>query len=158
MRFMPINGYAPGNYMGKCMACNGTMFNVDKRAIRCVECAFGETPVFVFGSNLAGRHGRGAALFAKDQRGAELGKGIGYQGNSYAIPTKDGALRSLPLETIRKHVDEFIGFARAHPELTFQVTAIGCGLAGYQPADIAPMFKDAPANCIMPFEFIGKVQ
>jgi hypothetical protein len=135
------------------------MFNVDKRAISCVSCAFdGEIPVFVFGSNLAGRHGRGAAIFAKDHRGALLGAGIGYHGNSYAIPTKDGALRPLPLEQIGRHVHNFIQFALAREEKTFQVTPIGCGLAGYSPRDIAPFFRDAPANCILPFEFIGLVQ
>jgi len=110
-------------------------------------------PVFVFGSNLAGRHGKGAALFAKQHHGAVYGQGVGLQGSSYAIPTKDGSLRTLPLEVIAVHVAEFLAFATARPELTFQVTPIGCGLAGYGPAQIAPMFVRAPTNCVLPAEF-----
>jgi hypothetical protein len=111
-------------------------------------------PVFVFGSNLAGRHGKGAALFAREHRGAVYGQGVGLQGNSYAIPTKDERLRTLPLDLIRGHVDDFKRFAGEHPELTFQVTAVGCGLAGYRPEQIAPLFADAPANCLLPEEFV----
>jgi len=107
--------------------------------------------IFVFGSNLAGRHGAGAALFARDCHGAEYGRGVGLQGYSYAIPTKDERLRTLPLDVIRTHVEWFIHFARfCHPELTFNVTRIGCGLAGYTDAQIAPMFAAAPANCVLP--------
>jgi hypothetical protein len=109
--------------------------------------------IFVFGSNLAGRHGKGAALDARQRHGAIYGQGVGLQGNSYAIPTKDEQLRTLPLETIQGYVEQFKAFARQHGELTFQVTAIGCGLAGYQPKQIAPMFADAPDNCILPEEF-----
>jgi hypothetical protein len=109
--------------------------------------------VFVFGSNLAGRHGKGAALFARQNHGAIYGQGTGLQGQSYAIPTKDENIRTLPLDRIKPYVDEFIAFATAHPEMTFQVTAIGCGLAGYKPAQIAPMFADAPSNCQLPDEF-----
>lgn len=112
-------------------------------------------PVFVFGSNEAGRHGAGAALFAQQYHGAVLGQGEGLHGNSYAIPTKDRHIKTLPLSIITTYVNHFKEFATAHPELTFQVTPIGCGLAGYTPADIAPMFKDSPANCIMPAEFGG---
>lgn len=104
--------------------------------------------VFVFGSNLAGIHGAGAARFAVENHGAKYGQGIGYQGNSYGIPTKDKAIRTLPLSAIAKHVDVFIAFAKEHPLLTFQVTQIGCGLAGYQARDIAPMFVEAPDNCL----------
>jgi hypothetical protein len=109
--------------------------------------------IFVFGSNLAGRHGKGAALFARTRRGAIYGQGEGLQGLSYAIPTKDGSLRSLSLDSIRQHVERFIAFARQHPELQFQLTAIGCGLAGYRPWDIAPMFENAPATVELPPEF-----
>ena len=112
-------------------------------------------PVFVFGSNLAGRHGKGAALFAKQHHGAVYGQGIGLQGSSYAIPTKDGSLRTLPLAVIAGHVAEFLVFAADHPELNFQVTPIGCRLAGYVPAQIAPMFVQAPTNCVMPAEFLA---
>ena len=116
-----------------------------------------ETPVFVFGSNLAGRHGKGAALFAVQQRGARYGQGVGRQGNSYAIPTKDAKLRTLPLEEIRVHVAFFLLYAREHPNLTFQVTPVGTGLAGYRHEDIAPLFAGAPGNCQMPREWKGLI-
>lgn len=106
--------------------------------------------IFVFGSNLAGRHGKGAALCALRQHGAKYGQGVGPQGQSWAIPTKDARLKTLPLSEIASYVRMFIADARNHPELDFQVTRIGCGLAGYTDADIAPMFKDAPANCQLP--------
>ena len=106
--------------------------------------------IFVFGSNLAGRHGKGAALTAIKEYGAVYGQGNGLWGQSYAIPTKDVYLRTLPLETIRFYVEVFLGIARERPELTFNVTRIGCGLAGYADKDIAPMFKDAPLNCELP--------
>jgi hypothetical protein len=109
--------------------------------------------VFVFGSNLAGRHGKGAALFALKNHGAIYGQGIGFQGRSYAIPTKDADLRTLPLDTIASFVKHFLAYADAYPELTFNVTPIGCGLAGYKPTDIAPMFRDVPHNVILPKEF-----
>lgn len=109
--------------------------------------------VFVFGSNLAGRHGKGAALHARQHHGAVYGQGKGLQGDSYAIPTKDEALRTIRLAAIKQHVDTFLSFAREHPYLVFQVTRIGCGLAGYTDADIAPMFRDAPSNCEMPPEW-----
>lgn len=102
--------------------------------------------IFVFGSNLAGRHGKGAALGAKRCWGAEYGNGKGRQGMSYAIPTKDEKLYSLDLHQIQPYVDEFIQYAKAHPELTFLVTRVGCMLAGNKDSDIAPMFKDAPEN------------
>ena len=106
--------------------------------------------IFVFGSNLAGRHGAGAALFARQKHGAIYGQGTGLQGNSYALPTKDMYIRTLPLQDIKKHVDVFIQFAKDNYEMVFQVTRIGCGLAGYSETQIAPMFKDAPMNCILP--------
>ena len=112
-------------------------------------------PVFVFGSNLAGRHGKGAALHAKLQYGAIYGQGRGYQGNSYAIPTKDGNLNVLPLKTVALEVDSFLRFAAARPMLNFYVTAVGCGLAGYNPEDIAPMFANAPGNVELCLEFKG---
>lgn len=110
-------------------------------------------PVFVFGSNLAGRHGKGAALWARQHRGAIYGQGVGPQGRAYAIPTKDRQLRVLPLAAIRGHVDDFLGYARRRAELRFEVTPIGCGLAGYRPDQIAPMFAAAPANVILPDAF-----
>ena len=109
--------------------------------------------IFVFRSNLAGRHGKGAALFAKQNHGAVYGIGVGRSGNSYAIPTKGKNLEVLPLDTIKTFVDLFIEYAEANPDLEFQLTAIGCGLAGYKPAEIAPMFKTAPQNVHLPPEF-----
>ena len=106
--------------------------------------------IFVFGSNLAGRHGAGAALFARHNHGAIYGQGIGLQGQSYAIPTKDGQLHTLPLTYIEQYVKEFIAFAREHQWMKFNVTRIGCGLAGYDDYQIAPMFRDAPLNCNLP--------
>lgn len=109
--------------------------------------------VFVFGSNLAGRHGKGAALCAKNEHGAIYGQGVGLQGNSYAIPTKDEKLKTLPLNIIKKYVDQFIEFASSHPEMRFNVTRVGCGLAGYKDEDIAPMFSPRPTNVILPEEW-----
>lgn len=109
-----------------------------------------KTEIFVFGSNLAGRHGKGAALTAFRQYGAIYGQGIGLQGNSYAIPTKDENIKTLPLNKIKKYVDQFIRFAQLNPDMRFKVTAVGTGLAGYNESDIAPMFANAPDNCILP--------
>lgn len=112
--------------------------------------------IFVFGSNLAGAHGAGAALFALEHHGAVLGRGAGLQGASYAIPTKDSNIRTLPLCTIKQHVKAFIYFAHLRPELTFNVTRVGCGLAGYKDEDIAPLFANPPDNCVMPKEWEEK--
>lgn len=111
------------------------------------------TAIFVFGSNRAGRHGKGAAKFALENHGAIYGKGEGHFGNSYAIPTKDEYIQTLPLIQIFDHVKKFIAYANAHPELSFNVTRIGCGLAGYQDIDIAPMFKSIPTNIQLPSEW-----
>lgn len=112
--------------------------------------------IFVFGSNIAGRHGKGAALFARQHHGAIYGQGEGLQGQSYGIPTKDERLRTLPLDDIANNVVGFLEFALSHPELTFEVTKIGCGLAGYQPSDIAWMFNaPCPRNVILPPEFLA---
>lgn len=105
------------------------------------------TVIFVFGSNLAGRHGKGAALDAVQKYGAVRGKGVGRQGNSYAIPTKDKNMKVLPLEAVRAWCFAFIEYARAHPELNFYVTPVGTGLAGYSKEQIAPFFLGMPLNC-----------
>ena len=97
-----------------------------------------ENEIFVFGSNLAGMHGGGAARIAHLHFGAVMGKGVGLQGQSYAIPTMQGGV-----ETIRPYVEEFIIFAHQHPELHFLVTPIGCGIAGFEAEDIAPLFEKA---------------
>jgi hypothetical protein len=106
--------------------------------------------IFVFGSNLAGRHGKGAALYALQKCGAIRGQGKGLQGRSYAIPTKDKNLRVLSLGKIRTYVLEFIKFAINNPDVTFNVSRIGCGYASYRDEQIAPMFAGAPDNCILP--------
>ena len=110
-----------------------------------------ENEIFVFGSNLAGAHGGGAALLAYRQFGAVWGEGVGLHGQTYAIPTMQGGVR-----TIKPFVDEFIRFAIEHPWLTFLVTRIGCGIAGFQDRDIAPLFKAAinVENIILPKGFV----
>lgn len=112
------------------------------------------TEIFVFGSNLAGRHGRGAALYAKRRHGAIQGQGSGLQGNSWGIPTKDETLKVLSLGKINFFVGTFLAYARNHRELTFRLTPIGCGLAGYSPEQIAPLFREAPSNVLLPPEFL----
>lgn len=109
--------------------------------------------VFVFGANTRGAHGAGAAKTARVKFGAEPGVGEGPTGQCYAIPTKDYNIQTLPLEAISFSVAQFLKYARQHPELTFLVTAIGCGLAGYSPKQIAPMFAGAPENVRLPVEF-----
>ena len=103
--------------------------------------------IFVFGSNLAGMHGGGAAYAAYRKFGAIWGQGVGLQGQSYAIPTMQGGV-----ETIKPYVDEFIAFAREHTELIFLVTRIGCGIAGFRDEQIAPLFEDAHQlpNVVLP--------
>ena len=116
--------------------------------------------IFVFGSNTGGIHGAGAARFALEHRGARMGVGFGLIGQSYAIPTK-GVYRhkrrgqaivkvgdTLDLSTIKRYVDEFLRDATKRQDLMFQVTCIGCGLAGLTDEDVAPMFLAAPENCV----------
>lgn len=109
--------------------------------------------IFTFGSNEAGRHGAGAAKRARLAYGAKNGQGKGLQGNSYAIPTKDSKLKTLVLNKIAKYVDEFKSFAKANGDKEFYVARIGCGLAGYNDRDIAPLFKNSTVNCIFPEEW-----
>ncbi len=94
--------------------------------------------VFVFGSNLSGSHGGGAALVAYRKFGAIWGQGVGLQGQSYGIPTMHGGV-----EAIKPYVDEFIAFARQHQDLVFLVTRVGCGIAGFTDNEIAPLFSEA---------------
>jgi hypothetical protein len=103
--------------------------------------------IFVFGSNLRGMHGGGAAYVAYRNFGAVMGQGVGLQGQSYAIPTMQGGV-----ETIRPYVDEFIEFAKQHQDLTFLVTRIGCGIAGFTDEEISPLFVKAHevGNIILP--------
>ena len=110
--------------------------------------------IFVFGSNLAGAHGGGAARLAYDRFGAVWGQGVGLQGQSYGIPTMHGGV-----DVIKPYVDEFIAFAKQHPEMKFFVTKIGCGIAGFATEEIAPLFADAidVENVILPREFVAGV-
>lgn len=111
--------------------------------------------IFVFGSNEAGIHGAGAARVAYEKHGAQMGLAFGLSGNSFAIPTKGKRLvgyrrgigHTLPLSSIKRYVDSFLWHAARYPENQFQVTCIGCGLAGLKHEDVAPMFKNAPSNC-----------
>lgn len=109
-----------------------------------------EDEIFVFGSNLEGMHGGGAAALAYRKFGAVWGQGIGLQGMSYGIPTMHGGV-----ETIKPYVDEFIDFAKSHPELRFLVTKIGCGIADFRIEEIAPLFAEAinVKNIVLPREF-----
>ena len=116
----------------------------------------GEVPkdnsIFVFGSNLAGRHGKGAAKIAKDKFGAMYGVGQGLTGKSYAIPTKDKVLKSLSIKEINENILEFVSFVKKNSHLKFFITAVGCGLAGYKDEDIAPLFRilKENKNCSFP--------
>ena len=113
--------------------------------------ALAENEIFVFGSNLAGAHAGGAARVAHVRFGAVWGQGVGLQGQSYAIPTMQGGV-----ETIKPYVDEFVSFAAEHKEYKFLVTRIGCGIAGFTPDEIAPLFVGAMdlENVILPRDFV----
>ena len=114
-----------------------------------------ENEIFVFGSNLQGLHGGGAARLAYEKFGAIWGQGVGLQGQSYGIPTMHGGV-----EDIKPYVDEFIEFAKSHPELTFLVTKIGCGIAGFRDEEIAPLFKECKdlENVLLPRSFVDTYQ
>ena len=111
--------------------------------------------IFVFGSNELGKHGKGAAKFALELCGAKYGIGYGLQGQSFAIPTKSTPYKTLSISKIKNYVKDFIAFAATHPELTFLVSKIGCGLAGFDVKEIAPLFKSAISirNIHLPAEF-----
>jgi len=106
--------------------------------------------IWVYGSNLAGRHGKGAALVALKRFGARYGTGRGRVDMSYGIVTKDGNLKTLPLSEIKLQVEKFKEYAWRKAGVKFFVTRVGCGLAGYKDEEIAPMFKDSPVTCIFP--------
>lgn len=103
--------------------------------------------IFVFGSNLSGRHGKGAARTARLEHGAIYGQAEGLQGNSYALPTCGHRFEPLPLNMIAGYIERFARIVRDRPQLQFQITRVGCGLGGYKDDDIAPMFVGAPSNC-----------
>ena len=113
-------------------------------------CTLKPNEIFVFGSNLQGAHAGGAARIAYEHFGAIMGQGVGLQGQSYAIPTMQGGVN-----TILPYVEEFIHFAMEHPEMTFLVTRIGCGIAGFTPKEIAPLFAGAinVENIHLPLDF-----
>jgi hypothetical protein len=116
--------------------------------------------IFVFGSNLSGRHGKGAAKTALGW-GAKWGQGAGLQGRTYGIPTKDASIRrTLTVIEIKPFVDEFIEFAKNNPDMIFLVTEIGCGLAGHNQKDIAPLFVNAVdvENIHLPEKFWHKLK
>lgn len=106
--------------------------------------------VFVFGSNLLGMHGGGAAAYALRHCDAVWGQGEGRQGSSYAIPTKANYEHSLSEDQLWEHVMEFIDYATAHRDETFFVTRVGCGLAGFTDDQVGPMFAASPPNCVLP--------
>jgi hypothetical protein len=121
----------------------------------------GNNGVFVFGSNTAGVHGAGAAKTAFEFYGAVKGQGAGRMGHAYGIPTRafmDSRLSTLPLPEIVPFIDEFLEHARSEPGLTFYVTRIGCGLAGYPDDVMADLFKDAPENCLLPGPWLSRIR
>ncbi len=109
--------------------------------------------IWVFGSNLAGRHGDGAAKVARVNFRADYGTGRGPTGQAYAIPTKDKQLKVIALRDIETSIADFIQYANLYPEKQFFVTRVGCGLAGYSDDEIGPLFTAAPANCSLPMEW-----
>lgn len=106
--------------------------------------------IFVFGSNKRGVHGAGAARYAMDYLGAVFGEWDGITGKTYAIPTKDEYIETMDIEEIFKYVAKFVKFTKENYHLDFFITGIGCGLAGYTPEEIAPLFRDCGANCSFP--------
>ena len=128
------------------------MENINNRITPKFITALAPGEIFVFGSNLQGQHWGGAARIAYEKFGAVWGEGVGLQGNSYAIPTMQG-----PVSTIKPYVDEFIHFAQSHPTNQFLVTRIGCGIAGFTDAEIAPLFREALplSNVFLPQEWLA---
>lgn len=104
--------------------------------------------IFVFGSNEAGRHGKGAAKTAYEKYGARYGMSYGHYGKSFAIPTKDATLKKvLSINQITAYVNGFLAYAESHPQLLFKITRIGCGLSGVPDFIMAKLFWNAPKNC-----------
>ena len=137
------------------MKCDMKAINKEGRVTPDFIKSLKPNEVFVFGSNLAGMHGGGAARIAHLYFGAVMGNGDGIQGQSYAIPTMQGGV-----DTIRPYVDKFIAYAKQHPDQHFLVTRIGCGIAGFSPDEIAPLFADAAEveNISLPDDFWEEIQ
>lgn len=112
-----------------------------------------DNQIFVFGSNLAGKHNGGGAKIALEKFGAIYGEGVGIQGQSYAIPTLDANLKKIDLTEIKFYIDMFFQFAYNHPQYEFLVTKIGCGIAGYDVSEVAPLLLNPFKNIILPKEF-----
>ena len=108
--------------------------------------------VFVFGSNLLGIHGAGAAHYARCELGAELGIGEGPTGRTYALPTCYQPGEPITYQELAVYVDNFLTYARQHPEQRFFVSKVGCGIAGFDEDVVSMVFRclDVPANCDMP--------
>ena len=117
-----------------------------------------EGSIFVFGSNQAGIHGAGAARFACEKLGAGCGVGEGVTGKCYALPTKDLNIWTLPLDDIKQAVERFKSHAAYHPQVQFFMTRVGCVLAGYSDADIAPLFVGSPTNVNFPAPWAGYLE
>jgi len=116
--------------------------------------------IFVFGSNLRGVHGAGAAQYAHKVLGASWGVGEGPTGQCYALPTKDIQIKTLPFKRVVKAIEDFIEYAKQHPKKKFKVTRVGCGLAGFKDEQIAPLFMYPPHNCYFDTawtEYLGDV-
>jgi hypothetical protein len=111
--------------------------------------------IFVFGSNLGGKHLGGAARYAADNFGAEMGVGEGRTGQSYALPTMDAGFGVLSLGDIRDRIDDFKDYARDNPNLEFYVTRVGCGIAGYSDSQMAVLFVGSPSNCFFDPQWAG---
>ncbi len=113
--------------------------------------------IFVFGSNLAGRHAAGAALYAARHHGAIYGQGVGLQGSSYALPTKDENIKTLDLDRIDEYILEFISHATAFPDNTYLLTPVGTGLAGYSRAEIMELIMkyEVPKNVVFTKEWFN---
>ena len=111
--------------------------------------------IFVFGSNLAGRHGKGAAKYAREKLGAVYGVGEGLTGNCYALPTKDNNIKTRPLEDIHESIKTFLKVASENSDKIFKVTPIGCGLAGYKVHEIRALFlkEEIPDNVVFSKEW-----
>lgn len=146
----------PQNVAIECNDCSEVLLDFDSPKTIKEMVSWGEIPagsIFVFGSNLAGMHLGGSAKAAFCEYGAAWGEAEGLHGQSYAIPTCDEKIRPLSLMTVAEHVARFLGFARRHRDMYFQVTKIGCGIAGFTDAQIAPLFDGAPINCLLPMDW-----